>query len=492
MCKQTPLLICCFFLAPTPPASAETLRVPDDHPSLSGAIAAAADHDTIVAAPGEYVVSRSLTFGGKLLHLRSEAGAEQTVIRMGNPLADPGSVFIFEDGETEEAVLEGFTLTGGIGTGTGTPFGGGILCRGGSRPTLRKLIVTENRATYGGALYCEASSPTLIDCVLSRNHVQCGGGAYCDRASPTFIRCSIVGNRGHYASSGVHSKNSSAPRLESCTILGNCTYMGGGLDAFGSTPHVINCLIAGNFAGKGGAVYSDNSSPVLESSTIVSNSADEGGGVHCSSSSLRFPTVANCIVWGNLRDSIQYEGTACLTRRNPRFIQDGVFRYDRFVTVEITGQACELPDFVTVPPDCRLHYDSPAIDAGYPVDAPEVDIEGNPRPCGASVDIGAYELQTSACSGANREFLRGDADGDRAVLINDPVSILLDLYQGHATTPCLDAADVDDTGTRDITDAVYLLRFLFLGGPPPGPPFGVCGPDPTADDLTCESFSACD
>jgi hypothetical protein len=472
---------------------AGTLYVPEDQPTIPAAISAAADHDIILVGPGEYVISQSLDFHGKLLQLKSESGPRQTVIRMGNPSADRGSVFVFDDGETEGAILDGFTLTGGIGTFiSATRHGGGILCRSGSRPTLKHLIVTENRALYGGALYCKDSSPTLIDCVLSRNHVQCGGGAYCEGASPTLIGCWIVGNRGSFASSGIHSKGGSSPLLESCWIVGNCTYMGGGLDAFGSSPRLTNCVVAGNFAQRGGACYSDNSSPVLESCTIVFNSAGEGGGILSSDSSLFSPRVVNTIIWGNLHDSITYETTGCLTSRDPHFLRDGSFDTHRFVTVEITGELCELPDFVTSPPDYRLQYDSPAIDAGYSVDAPKTDFEGNPRPCGLGIDIGAYELQASACTGAAREFLRGDADGDAMVFISDPIAILLHLYLGGEMAPCLDAADVDDSGSHDIADAIYLLHFLFLGGPPPAEPFGACGPDPTQDTLTCGSFGGCD
>jgi hypothetical protein len=45
----------------------------------------------------------------------------------------------------------------------------------------------------------------------------------------------------------------------------------------------------------------------------------------------------------------------------------------------------------------------------------------------------------------------------------------------------------------ELSDAVYLLSFLFAGGPPPPPPYPDCGPDPTADEseLTCDSFEAC-
>ena len=37
----------------------------------------------------------------------------------------------------------------------------------------------------------------------------------------------------------------------------------------------------------------------------------------------------------------------------------------------------------------------------------------------------------------------------------------------------------------DIADPIYVLSFLFTGGPPPPPPFPSVGPDPTPDSLNC-------
>ena len=52
---------------------------------------------------------------------------------------------------------------------------------------------------------------------------------------------------------------------------------------------------------------------------------------------------------------------------------------------------------------------------------------------------------------------------------------------------CKEGADVDDSGGIEISDPIYLLDHLFLGGPPPEAPYPDCGEDPTPDALDCSS-----
>jgi hypothetical protein len=69
-------------------------------------------------------------------------------------------------------------------------------------------------------------------------------------------------------------------------------------------------------------------------------------------------------------------------------------------------------------------------------------------------------------------FFRGDAQADCRIDITDAVFILTWLFLGGKVPTCQDAADANDTGAIDLTDAIYILGYLFLGGPPPpAPPF---------------------
>ncbi len=87
-------------------------------------------------------------------------------------------------------------------------------------------------------------------------------------------------------------------------------------------------------------------------------------------------------------------------------------------------------------------------------------------------------------------FIRGDADGDGTVqgVTTDAIFLLKYLFSGGPKPPCLEAADVDNDGNLTITDATYLLNYNFRGGPAPSAPFPMPGPDPQpfSKSLGCE------
>ena len=87
---------------------------------------------------------------------------------------------------------------------------------------------------------------------------------------------------------------------------------------------------------------------------------------------------------------------------------------------------------------------------------------------------------------------RGDARGDGAIDISDAVFTFNYLFLGGSEPGCLDSSDTDDDGVIDISDGIGLLQFLFLTGEAPRPPGpDTCGPDPTPDELSCQSYISC-
>ncbi len=83
-------------------------------------------------------------------------------------------------------------------------------------------------------------------------------------------------------------------------------------------------------------------------------------------------------------------------------------------------------------------------------------------------------------------FSRGDANDDGEVDISDAIFILDFLFLGGKPPDCEDAADVDDSGTIELTDVVVLLNSLFLTSVRIAPPFPNKGSDFTLDSLRCE------
>lgn len=90
-------------------------------------------------------------------------------------------------------------------------------------------------------------------------------------------------------------------------------------------------------------------------------------------------------------------------------------------------------------------------------------------------------------------FSRGDANADSQVDLSDAVFLLNFLFLGAGNPLCPDAADINDDGGLNLSDAVYLLNRLFLGGLEIAIPGRFeCGADPTGDDLDCGRFPPCD
>jgi hypothetical protein len=62
--------------------------------------------------------------------------------------------------------------------------------------------------------------------------------------------------------------------------------------------------------------------------------------------------------------------------------------------------------------------------------------------------------------------IRGDANGDGQINAGDVVYLIVYLFRGGPPPPTLINGDANGDGVINIVDMVYLLNYLFLDGPP--------------------------
>jgi hypothetical protein len=65
------------------------------------------------------------------------------------------------------------------------------------------------------------------------------------------------------------------------------------------------------------------------------------------------------------------------------------------------------------------------------------------------------------------EYVCGDANGDGMVNLADAVYVINYVFTGGPAPEPLDSGDADGDGTVNLSDAIYLINFVFKGGPPP-------------------------
>lgn len=82
-------------------------------------------------------------------------------------------------------------------------------------------------------------------------------------------------------------------------------------------------------------------------------------------------------------------------------------------------------------------------------------------------------------------FQRGDCNADGSRNISDMVYLVGYLFESDPSPECLDACDTNDDGSLGLADAVHGLNTIFMG-PLVFPEPDFCGVDPTQDSLSCE------
>lgn len=195
----------------------DIIRVPEDLSTIQSAILVAFAGDTVLVSPGVY--HENVSFEGKDIILGSlfltSGNKEYVSATVIDP--DTGSVVTFAKGETQNAILCGFTITGGTGTNIDSTnkdlvFGAGIFIRSAS-PVIRKNLITCN-ATWpacfgrgGGIAIMDSANPLIVGNTITENSVlgPCthtdypGGGIWVDATSNPMIGGSLDGANNIYS-----------------------------------------------------------------------------------------------------------------------------------------------------------------------------------------------------------------------------------------------------------------------------------------------------
>jgi predicted outer membrane repeat protein len=237
---------------------------------------------------------------------------------------------------TAHTVLDGFTLTAGDSSGTGSDYaGGGLYCDGSGSdhecsPTLQNLVFSGNYGASGGGMAAlggdgGASHPSLRNVRFSGNGALYGGGMYNDGtsgASRPELRSVVFDDNsadrqggGMFSSGGAASQDApmgaSLPTLIEVTFNGNRAQEGGGMGndgMFGTcNPTLINVVFSGNVADRyGGAMFNDgrwgSSSPSLVNVAFSRNEAWMGGGIYSDGTGKdgeSSPSLVNVTFGGN-------------------------------------------------------------------------------------------------------------------------------------------------------------------------------------------------
>ena len=380
---------------------------------------------TVIVGPGTYeTVGEEIRVTNNVV-FKSSAGRATTILKAVNPNGTKknGSnikrrvLYV----NAPNAIVEGFTLTGGYWYNAGTmntdylssnvgggdlvlkngtvrdciitgvsscggTYGGGVNMTGG---VVTNCLIHGNVATYnatstgyGGGIYM--SNGLVVDCVISNNTAgQCGSGVYMDGG--TLRNCLLVKNKGRQrlgVAGAVYQNKASV--VENCVVKDHTSnHARAGLYLNHANAIVRNTLVCGNtgvYSGQGAYVANGQ----IQNCTLADNTSQfdtTGAGLYQDAG-----TIVNTIVSGGGVDKPSYIRVASGATFKTNLTDAAVSTSSATVADNLHG----LPRFADAAQgDYRLRFDSPAVGAAQPLASVKTDLAGVART--PTPSIGCYE-----------------------------------------------------------------------------------------------------
>jgi len=348
------LIAAAILAAAASPAFANTWIVATDgsgdFTSVQSAITAAQSGDSVLVGPGTYI--ENIRFAGRDIVLKSIAGPEVTIL---DGSSQPRSVVEFMMGESNACLIEGFTITGGSGSGVfqGERNGGGIWIQD-AEPSIVGNIIENNHVTsgtfsgLGGGIYCRAGlpdnnkpvrRPKIVHNIIRLNTANGnGGGIGLQEKTSGEIRENVISDNktrtGDGAGIWILVRQISVMEIIGNNVTRNdAGDHGGGVYAsnlFHATTPALPILILSNlitrnlargqelFGDSGGGIWLDCTDAHIVSNTIVANQGQGPGNSYGGGIVLRdmgHPTIEKNII----ALTVQGGGVLCHDGVEPSF-----------------------------------------------------------------------------------------------------------------------------------------------------------------------------
>lgn len=138
-------------------------------------------------------------------------------------VSDNAHQVVYAASDVDQALFDGFSVTGGYYDDDNWGTCGGMWCLGALNVT--RITFTGNYAAVSGGGLCADSNAHFDRCRFTNNSVPsygAGGGAIVGNyMAPSFTNCLFVGNDGGLGGGAVFVVGHGSPRFENCTITGN-------------------------------------------------------------------------------------------------------------------------------------------------------------------------------------------------------------------------------------------------------------------------------